>query len=106
MSAKVYVLLDLVHADSDRVARILRGKDGVAVVDWLEGPPDLLMVIEVAGRQKAAECLMDILDSIDGMTENLRVLPVRKSTEKKPDRDCIAGKNKERNPKEEVTSYV
>jgi hypothetical protein len=106
MSAKVYVLLDLVHADSDQMAQVLRGKDGVALVEVLEGPPDLLMVIKAAERQKAAEYLMHILDSVDGMLENLRVLPVRKSTEKKPYRDCVDGQNMKRNLKEEMASHV
>jgi len=46
-------------------------------VDVLEGPPDLIAVIEASGRQKTAEYLMDIMGSVNGMTENLRVLPVR-----------------------------
>ena len=77
MSAKVYVFLDLVHADIEQVARTLRSKPGVATVDVLEGPPDLLTVIEAPQRQKAGECLMGLLDSIDGMIENLYMLPVQ-----------------------------
>ena len=76
MSAKVYVLLDLVSGEGDRVARILRGKPGVATVDTLEGPPDVLVVIEAPERQMAAECLMRILDSVDSVTNDFRVLPV------------------------------
>ena len=76
MSAKVYLLLDLVGGDRDRAARILREKPGVATVDTLEGPPDVLVLIEAPERQMAAECLMRILDSVDSMTSNFRVLPV------------------------------
>jgi hypothetical protein len=84
MSAKVYVLLDLVHADSAQLAQILRGKPGVAEIDVLEGPPSIIMVVEAPERLKAGEYLVDILDSVDGMTENLRVLPVRQSVGKSP----------------------
>ena len=59
MSAKVYILLDLVNVDSEQVARTLRSKSGVTTVDVLEGPPDLLVVIEAPQRQKAGECLME-----------------------------------------------
>jgi len=69
----------VVSGDEDRVARILQGKPGVATVDTLEGPPDVLVVI-APDRQKAAECLMRILNSVDSMTENLRVLPVHDGT--------------------------
>jgi len=84
MSAKVYVHLDLVQADSVQLAQILRGKPGVAEIDVLEGPPSIIMVVEAPGRLKAGEYLVDILDSVDGMTKNLRVLPVRQSVGKSP----------------------
>ena len=83
MSAKVYLLLDLVSADSEQVAQTLRSNPGVATVDVLEGPPDLLTVIEAPQRQKAAEYLMGLLDSVDGMIDNLRVLPVQEPTAKR-----------------------
>jgi hypothetical protein len=84
VSAKVYVLLDLVHADSVQLAQFLRGKRGVAEIDVLEGPPSIIMVVEAPERLKAGEYLVDILDSVDGLTENLRVLPVRESVGKSP----------------------
>lgn len=91
MLARVYVLLDMVHADSAEVARILRGKGGVAEIDMLEGPPDIIMIIEAPNRKKAAEYLTSILDSVDGMIENLHVLPVRKYSIKKSCREWEAG---------------
>jgi hypothetical protein len=83
MSARVYLLLDLVNIDSGQVARTLRSKPGVVTVDVLEGPPDMLVVIEALRRRKAADYLMGLLDSVDGMIENLRVLPVQKGTAKR-----------------------
>lgn len=83
MSAKVYVFLDLVRADIEQVVRTLRSKPGVATVDVLEGPPDLLTVIEAPQRQKAAEYLIGLLDSVDGMIENLHVMPVQEPAAKR-----------------------
>jgi hypothetical protein len=79
MSAKVYILIDLVDADSAQVAQILRRKPGVAEIDILEGAPSIMMVIEAPERLKAGEYLVNILDSVEGVTDNLRVLPVDKS---------------------------
>jgi hypothetical protein len=106
MPAKVYVLLDLVHSDSLRVTRILREKPGVAIVDVLEGPPDIIMTIEATERQEAAQYLMNALASVDDMTENLRVLPVHRSAGKKSHRDCKASQGMVRRPKRTVTSRV
>ncbi len=84
MSAKVYMLLDVVHADSVQLAQFLQAKPGVAEIDVLEGPPSIIMVVEAPEMLKAGEYLVDILDSVDGMTENLHVLPVRQSVAKSP----------------------
>jgi len=79
MLARVYILADLVHADSTKVARTLWGKPGIVELDVLDGPPSIMMVIEAPEKLKAGEYLVDILDSVECMTENLRVLPVDKS---------------------------
>jgi len=84
MPAKVYVILDLVHTYSAHVAQILRTKPGVAQIDLLDGAPSIIMVIEAPERLKAGEYLVDVLDSVDGMIENLRVLPVDQSLAKSP----------------------
>lgn len=82
MSARVYVLLELVHANSAQVARLVRQKPGVAQVDVLDGARSIMMVIEAPERLKAGEYLVDVLDSVEAMTEDLRVLPVRNSVQR------------------------
>ena len=84
MSAKVYVFLDLVNTDIIQLAQTLQGKPGIVEIDVLEGASSIIMVIEAPERLKAGEYLVGILDTIDGMTENLRVLPVRQSVGKSP----------------------
>ena len=39
MSARVYILLDVIEDKSDQVVQALRGRDGVKMVDVLEGLP-------------------------------------------------------------------
>ncbi|MFW6102533.1 MAG: hypothetical protein ACOC6O_02630, partial [Chloroflexota bacterium] len=63
MSARIYILFDLVHANSAQVARIFHGKPGLAEIDVLDGSPSIMMVIEASEKLKAAEYLVNILDS-------------------------------------------
>lgn len=84
MSARVYILVDLVHADSAQVAQNLQGKLGVVEIDVLDGRPRIMMVIEASERLKAAEYLVDVLNSMDGVIEDLQVLPVDQSIVKNP----------------------
>jgi len=76
LSARVYVLLDVVHGKSAEVVRALQGKPGVIMADIIEGPPDVVMVIEARGRRRLAELTVEILTSIEHMTGDLKVLPV------------------------------
>jgi hypothetical protein len=85
MSTRVYLLLKLVNGNTATVAETLKGMPGIARVDTLEGPPDLITVIEAPGRQRAAEHLMGVLDIVDGVVEDIKVLPVREFAEKKTD---------------------
>ena len=77
MSAKAYVLLNVVHEKQEQVVRALRGKPGVLMVDILEGPPDVIIVLEARDRQKLAELTVQALASVEAMTEELQLLPTR-----------------------------
>jgi len=77
VTARVYLLFDLVNAEGAQVARKLQEQAGVVAVDVLEGPPDIVIVAEAAGRQELADYVMKILGLLDGVIDNVRVLPVR-----------------------------
>jgi len=77
MSAKAYVLLNVVHEKQDQVVRALRGKPGVLMVDVLEGPPDVVVVLGAKERQKLAKLTVQALASVEAMTEELQLLPTR-----------------------------
>jgi len=79
MSARVYVLLDVVDGKSDEVAQALRGKPGVVIADLLEGPPDIIMVVEASERQKLIKLTMQALASVEAATEGLNLIPTRES---------------------------
>ncbi len=78
MCARVYVLLDVVEGKSDEVAQALRGKPGVVIADMLEGPPDVVMVLEASERIELGELMMRAFDAVETMVDGVYLLPVRK----------------------------
>ena len=77
MSARVYVLLDIEDARAEQVAQVLRESPGVAMVDALEGPPDIIMVIEAEERQQLAKLTIQALGLVEATTESVCLLPVK-----------------------------
>ena len=75
-TVRTYVLLRTVNGDSERVLGALRGKEGVVSVDPVEGPHDVVILIEAAGRQQLADLTISALDSVNAMTEEVHLLPV------------------------------
>lgn len=76
MSARVYVLLDVAQRELAEVVRTLRDRPGVIMVDIVEDPPDIVMVVEARQRRRLAKLTIEALSSIEAMTENLQLLPV------------------------------
>lgn len=77
MNARAYVLLDVPDSRSGDVAKVLRGRPGVVKTDLLEGPPDVIVVVEASNRQELAKLTMQVLASVETMTEHLQLLPTR-----------------------------
>jgi hypothetical protein len=71
-----------------------------------DGPPSIIIIIGAPERLKAREHLVDILDSVEGVTENLRVLPVDKSAGKELRRNSAVNQNVRGKLKEEVIGHV
>ena len=77
MSERVYVLIDAIEGKAGQVAQTLRDQSEVKVVDLLEGPPDVIVMLQAHSRQKLAELTNRALASVEAATENLQVLPVQ-----------------------------
>ena len=75
MSAKVYMLLNVTNGNSTQVLEMLKGQKGVIIADMLEGPPDILLLIEASDRQKLAERAIRAMASAESMIEDIRLLP-------------------------------
>ncbi len=72
---KAYVLLQSVGNNRSQVIKILKRQAGVVAVDPVEGPPDVILVIEAPDRRELASVLMKAMTSVQNMTDGLRLFP-------------------------------
>jgi len=77
MSDRAYILLDIVDGKAEQVTKVLRENHGVVMVDALEGPPDVIIVMEAPKRQQLAKLTIQALASVETMTEHVCLLPAR-----------------------------
>ena len=76
MGVRAYLLLSLAKGNPTVVAQTLRGKPGVLMADPLEGPPDVIVVVEAPERRSLADLTVQALSSVESMIENVRLLPI------------------------------
>ena len=75
MNAKVYVLLSVKEGKAEQAFQTLRSKAGVRLLDVLEGPPDVIMMVQARERRRLAEVTVEALASVENITEDLQLLP-------------------------------
>jgi hypothetical protein len=76
MDFRAYLLLQVVEEKSKEVAQVLRHKPGVLMADIVEGPPDVIAIIEASERKMLADLTVQALSSVENMLENVRLLPI------------------------------
>jgi hypothetical protein len=74
MSVRAYMLLDIADKSCGYAIQELRGRAGVVLADRLEGYPNLITVVEADSRHSLAEAIIPVLDCVDGIAEDLRLL--------------------------------
>ena len=74
MSARAYMLLDIVDRSCEYAVQMLRSRAEVILADRLEGYPNVIAMVEAADRQSLAEAIMPVLGCINGITEDLHLL--------------------------------
>ena len=74
---RAYVLIQSTGNSRDRVIKILSRQKGVVAADAVEGPPDVVVVIEAMDRPTLASVLMKAMASVEDMTEGLQLLPTQ-----------------------------
>ena len=77
MASRAYMLLELTDVDPDQVVEDLLTQSGVMIADPLEGPPDILMMVEAPDRQKLAELTIKAIGTVESVAKGIRVLPSR-----------------------------
>ena len=82
---RAYVLIQSTGNSRDRVIKILKQQKGVVAADAVEGPPDVVLVIEAPDRPTLASVLMKAMASVEDMTEGLQLLPTQ-ARERRPRR--------------------
>lgn len=75
MGNRAYILLDIVDGRAEQAIKVIRKSAGVVMADALEGPPDVIIVMEAPERQQLAELTVQVLASVETMTEHVCLLP-------------------------------
>ena len=82
MSARAYLLLKIVQGKAKEAARLLQDEVGVVAVDILEGPPDIIVLMEASGRSTLARLTVGAMASVEALTEDIQLLPVQDAPKK------------------------
>ncbi len=82
-TTRAYVLLEAVGQHRDEVIKTLKHQEGVVAADPVEGPPDVVLVLEARNRRELASVLINALTSVQNMTESVELLPTRMRHRKK-----------------------
>lgn len=69
------MLIEVADGHCRRVAQTLKRKPGVTILDVLEGPPDILVMVQSHNRQKLAELTVNALVSVEDLTGSIQLLP-------------------------------
>jgi hypothetical protein len=79
MSDRAYILLDITDGKIEQALKVLQKSPGVVMADALEGPPDVIIVMEAPERQQLAKLTVQALGSVEAITERVNLLPNRGS---------------------------
>ncbi len=75
MTAKVYLLLEIKDGHGGWAVEVLRRQAGVTVADLLDGPPDIIAIVQAGNRQTLARLAVQALGSVEDVTEEMQLLP-------------------------------
>jgi len=78
--SRVYVLINVKNGMADRVARALQNHTGVMMVDVVERPPDIVMVVQASNPERLTRLVIEALVPIDHLIEGLQLLPSNDKT--------------------------
>lgn len=74
MIERAYILIDTVEGKASEILAAVDNSPGIIAADHVEGPPDIVLVIEADDRFELAIRVNSILHSIKNITEDLHCL--------------------------------
>lgn len=74
--ARAYILLHTVQGCSGDVVSTLLKNRHVLAVDKVEGPPDIVAILEASSRTKLAAAVVKALSTVEVMIDGVDLLPV------------------------------
>ena len=77
MDNRIYILLDIAYGKVEQVTQVLQESPGVVMVDAVEGPPEVIVVVEADEREQLVKLTVQALDSVETAIENVCLLPAR-----------------------------
>jgi hypothetical protein len=77
MAARAFVLLAGDEKDLEKIAGILRGRNGVKMVDFLEKPYGIIAVMEAEERAQLADLTIGALAAVDPLTTRMELVTTR-----------------------------
>jgi len=76
MCARIYVLIDAADERADEMLATLRHRPGITQVDRVEGPPDIIMIMEADEVRELATMTVQAMASVEHLTSGIQCLPV------------------------------
>jgi hypothetical protein len=73
---KAYILIDVADGRANEILAMLQGQPSITKIECVEGPPDIVMVVEADEIQKLAELTIKALTKVEHLTGSIRCLPV------------------------------
>jgi DNA-binding Lrp family transcriptional regulator len=75
--ARTYVLLKTTADNLERTIEIVRRQPGVVTADQVEGAADAIFTVQAPDRESLAELTVRAIASVEDMTEDVQLLPIR-----------------------------
>ena len=76
MNERAYILIDAVEGKVPEMVAALRASPGIVMADHIDGPPDIIMIIEAEDRLKLARLTINALNSIENLTDDIQCFPI------------------------------